>query len=153
MCDIHILTHRPVSKQDITSLNVLRMFLRNKNTAFTEASIAEMSECERTVIFVARTSEGIVGMITLERDPPCKEKRDGMLKAFVVLPRARNAGVGTALLTRAIAVADLSGTTRLTLRSRADRVHARHLYKKMGFKAQKKHTTLFVRVRLRQKPG
>jgi GNAT superfamily N-acetyltransferase len=154
MCEVHILPHRPISDGDIAQLNALYKHLHAEFAPYSHSQIERITECGCSIIFVARVDEKIVGMVTLERDPPHEVGRYGVIRAFAVHSNHRRTGIGTALLTRALSVADQSGVTHLTLRARTDRVQARRLYKMMGFICCAHKAETFYRTQDRPiKPG
>lgn len=152
MHDIHILTHYPISDEDIACLNMLRTILNDEYEILTHILIETMTESGDTLIFVARAETRIVGMIILERCWVSEAGRMGRIRSFIVDPHVRSAGIGTQLLTRALSVADQSGVTKLELRVRPDREQARVLYKKHGFTADPRSCTGFSRTRQKVEP-
>lgn len=87
-------------------------------------------------IFVARQGGDVVGMVSLLYTvSTALGGRVARLEDMVVSPTARNAGVGTALLSKAIEFAHSQGCKRITLMTDRDNEAAQRFYKKHGFAA------------------
>lgn len=94
-----------------------------------------------TLLLAARTEERIVGVLTLVwYDLPSGRK--GWIEDVVVDASARGAGIGEALVRRALETAAQAGVGRVMLTSSAARTAARALYRKCGFKEVE--TTVFA---------
>jgi len=152
MHDIHILTQYPISDEDVVRLNLLRTTLNETYEAITSTVIEALTESGNNIIFVARVQGHIVGMVVLKRSCP-HILRTGSITSFIVNEQHRCGGIGTQLLRRAVSVADQSGVTELTLRAGANRIEARRLYAKMGFKPCTCIEENFFRTHDRPKPG
>jgi|GEM_PF-5257492 len=153
MHDIHILTHYPISDEDVVRLNILRATLNHEHEALTHATIETTTESGDNIIFVARAKRLIVGMITLERSSMHAPRRTGAIRSFIVDIQYRSLGIGTQLLTRAVSVADQSGVEALSLRVQTDSTHVRMLYRKVGFCMDPRSITEFRRARYKIQPG
>ena len=95
---------------------------------------------ESAPTFVAEADGRVVGMVTL-----CFLETLTGRKAYVdhlaVLPEARRAGVGRALMEHAIEQARAAGASRIDLTARADKEAGRALYRSLGF--EQRATGLF----------
>jgi ribosomal protein S18 acetylase RimI-like enzyme len=87
---------------------------------------------EGTTVFVARTPDGIVGMLTLVTFTIPTGRR-AMIEDVVVDDRARGKGAGLALVNAALAVAAEFGAATVDLTSRPAREAANRLYERAGF--------------------
>ena len=87
---------------------------------------------EATTLFVARSQERIVGMLTLVMFPLPSGLR-ARIEDVVVDQAARGRGVGAALTKAAVAQAQGRGARSVDLTSRASRVAANRLYQRLGF--------------------
>ncbi len=89
-------------------------------------------------VFVAETSDGVVGYLCVLAKVPCAEPADGLAEQsevvdLVVSDRARSAGVGTALLASAQAHAAAAGSSHLRVTVFARNASAKTFYEKSGF--------------------
>ena len=85
-------------------------------------------------IVVAREGDNIAGMVTvLYTVSTALGSRVALLEDMVVAPGARNAGIGSDLLERAIEVASDNGCKRITLLTDRSNEQAQRFYKKHGF--------------------
>lgn len=95
------------------------------------AIIAEPSTGE---ILVARDGDRILGMVSLLYSvSTALGGRVAWLEDMVVLPQARDAGVGGSLLDEALAHAARRGCLRVTLLTDADNLAAQRFYRRRGF--------------------
>jgi ribosomal protein S18 acetylase RimI-like enzyme len=83
-------------------------------------------------LFVARSDDGIVGMLTLVTFPLPSGLR-ARIEDVVVDQDARGQGVGTALTMAALDQARRQGARSVDLTSRSSRVEANRLYQRLGF--------------------
>lgn len=88
-------------------------------------------------LLVARTEEGIVGMLTLVSFPLASGLR-ARIEDVVVDEGARGQGVGTALTTAALELARRLGARNVDLTSRPSRVAANRLYQRLGFQRRER---------------
>jgi GNAT superfamily N-acetyltransferase len=87
-------------------------------------------------IFVARRGNDIVGMVSLLYTvSSALGGRVALLEDMVVSPTARNAGVGSALLSHAIEFAHSQGCKRITLMTDRNNEAAQRFYQRHGFAA------------------
>jgi ribosomal protein S18 acetylase RimI-like enzyme len=94
--------------------------------------LAEVVESSGTTLIVARAGEVLVGMLTLVmvRLPSA---RVAHIEDVVVDERCRGAGVGSQLITAALARATEAGAKQVDLTSRPSRIAANRLYQSLGF--------------------
>ena len=91
--------------------------------------LARIAKHQATTLFVARSQDVIVGMLTLVTFPLPSGLR-ARIEDVVVDQDARGQGVGTALTMAAIAQAQAQGARSIDLTSR---VAANRLYQQLGF--------------------
>jgi ribosomal protein S18 acetylase RimI-like enzyme len=94
--------------------------------------LARIASHQATTLFVARSQDVIVGMLTLVTFPLPSGLR-ARIEDVVVDQDARGQGVGTALTMAAIDQAQAQGARSIDLTSRASRVAANRLYQQLGF--------------------
>jgi ribosomal protein S18 acetylase RimI-like enzyme len=94
--------------------------------------LAQITSHQATTLFVARSQDVIVGMLTLVTFPLPSGLR-ARIEDVVVDQDARGKGVGTALTMAAIGQAQAQGARSIDLTSRASRVAANRLYQQLGF--------------------
>jgi ribosomal protein S18 acetylase RimI-like enzyme len=87
---------------------------------------------QATTLLVARSKAGIVGMLTLVTFPLPSGLR-ARIEDVVVDQDARGQGVGTALITAALELAQEQGARSIDLTSRTSRIAANRLYQQLGF--------------------
>jgi ribosomal protein S18 acetylase RimI-like enzyme len=95
-------------------------------------ALARIASHQATTLFVARSQDVIVGMLTLVTFPLPSGLR-ARIEDVVVDRDARGQGVGTALTMAAIDQAQAQGARSIDLTSRASRVAANRLYQQLGF--------------------
>lgn len=87
----------------------------------------------------ARNRHGnVVGMIAM--DGVDRDGRGGRLRWFIVDPKTGRAGIGRALIERALTFADRSGMSKVWLSTFPGLQAARHLYEAHGFELAEEHT-------------
>ncbi len=99
----------------------------------TESDIGVVLDSESAFLLLARSDANeIVGMLTLAllRIPTGVR---AWIEDVVVDERARGAGIGSALVSEALAIARAQGARTVDLTSRPDRVAANRLYERLGF--------------------
>ena len=125
----------------LRSLETLLPQLSPRLGAPTEERLRAMLAQPATVLFAARTPEGVVGVLALTwYDVPSWRK--AWIEDVVVDAAARGLGVGEALVRAAQRYAAGIGAERVMLTSNPSRTAARALYRKCGFKEAE--TTVFV---------
>jgi ribosomal protein S18 acetylase RimI-like enzyme len=87
---------------------------------------------QATTLFIARSQDAIVGMLTLVTFPLPSGWR-ARIEDVVVDQDARGQGIGTALTAAAVDLAQAQGARSIELTSRASRTAANRLYQQLGF--------------------
>lgn len=142
MTPFHISRVTEVTAPLVQALGELLPQLSPHLTAPSEERLRRMLADGLTVLLAACAEERIVGVLTLVwYDLPSGRK--GWIEDVVVDAAARGAGLGEALVRRALDVAAEAGVERVMLTSNAARKAARALYRKCGFKEAE--TTVFAR--------
>jgi ribosomal protein S18 acetylase RimI-like enzyme len=95
--------------------------------------LARIISHQATTLFIARSQDVIVGMLTLVTFPLPSGFR-ARIEDVVVDQDARAQGVGTALTMAAVDLAQQQGARSIDLTSRASRVAANRLYQQLGFR-------------------
>jgi ribosomal protein S18 acetylase RimI-like enzyme len=98
-------------------------------------AIDRMVSCDANTVLVARTSEAIVGTLTLVLLPLPSGVR-GRVEDVVVDTAARGQGVAALLIQEALRIAQEAGARTVDLTSRPDRAAANRLYERLGFQAR-----------------
>jgi ribosomal protein S18 acetylase RimI-like enzyme len=98
-----------------------------------EAEIMRMLAAEGTFLLVALMDAGtIIGMLTLVAFRIPTGVR-AWIEDVVVDEQARGTGIGSALVSKALAIARAEGARTVDLTSRPDRAAANRLYERLGF--------------------
>lgn len=126
---------------DIPALSALLSALFAQEAEFTPNPETQAKGLARIIvdpklgtILVARDAERILGMVNLLFTvSTALGERVALLEDMVVTPQARGAGVGSQLLTQAIAFARTQGCKRITLLTDADNEAAQRFYEKHEF--------------------
>jgi ribosomal protein S18 acetylase RimI-like enzyme len=95
-------------------------------------ALARIISYQATTLFVARSEDAVVGMLTLVTFPLPSGLR-ARIEDVVVDQDARGQGVGTALTLAALDLAQQQGARSIDLTSRASRTAANRLYQQLGF--------------------
>lgn len=96
--------------------------------------LAILDDPKTGIILVAREGRRILAMVNLLFTvSTALGGRVALLEDMVVTPMVRGAGVGSALLRRAVALAHDAGCRRITLLTDADNVRAQRFYQQHGF--------------------
>ena len=106
--------------------------LSSSSKPITTSELAEIIDCDSTLMFVAKVDNQIVGLLTLAlfRIPTAMR---AWIEDVVVDSAARGHGVGEALNQAAIAEAKRRGAKTVDLTSRPSRQAANRLYQRIGF--------------------
>jgi len=106
--------------------------LSSSSKSITTSELAEIIDCDSTLMFVAKVDNQIVGLLTLAlfRIPTAMR---AWIEDVVVDSAARGHGVGEALNQAAIAEAKRRGAKTVDLTSRPSRQAANRLYQRIGF--------------------
>lgn len=129
------------SPDDIPALCELLSVLFAQEREFTPGVDAQragltaiLDDPETGIILVARQGQRLLGMVNLLFTvSTALGGRAALLEDMVVTPAARGAGVGSALLRRAVALAHDVGCRRITLLTDADNTRAQRFYEQHGF--------------------
>lgn len=116
-------------------LGVVNHLLRQLSASarpLTEAELGRVVSSDATRLLLAWAGDAVVGMTTLVLVPIPTGLR-AILEDVVVDEQGRGHGVGRALVTAAIALAEAAGATTVDLTSRPSRVAAHALYRSIGF--------------------
>jgi ribosomal protein S18 acetylase RimI-like enzyme len=95
-------------------------------------AVERMVTCDANTVLVARTSEAIVGTLTLVMLPLPSGLR-GRIEDVVVDSAVRGRGVAGLLTREALRLAEEAGARTVDLTSRPDRAVANRLYERLGF--------------------
>ncbi|MEU1596245.1 GNAT family N-acetyltransferase [Streptomyces sp. NPDC005708] len=98
-------------------------------------TVDRMVACDANTVLIARTSEAIVGTLTLVLLPLPSGVR-GRIEDVVVDSAARGRGVAGLLTREALRIAETAGARTVDLTSRPDRAAANRLYERLGFQAR-----------------
>ncbi|MEU6322602.1 GNAT family N-acetyltransferase [Streptomyces sp. NPDC047009] len=98
-------------------------------------TVDRMVTCDANTVLIARTSEAIVGTLTLVLLPLPSGVR-GRIEDVVVDSAARGRGVAGLLTREALRIAETAGARTVDLTSRPDRAAANRLYERLGFQAR-----------------
>jgi GNAT superfamily N-acetyltransferase len=126
---------------DIPALSALLSVLFAQEAEFTPNPEAHAKGLARIIgdpelgtILVASDAESILGMVNLLFTvSTALGERVALLEDMVVTPQARGTGIGSQLLTQAIAFARTQGCQRITLLTDVDNEAAQGFYEKHGF--------------------
>jgi GNAT superfamily N-acetyltransferase len=135
------MTIDPATSADIPELCELLSLLFAQEAEFTPAPEIQaqglaliIPQPEVGVVLVARKADRVVGMVNLLYTISTALGRTGSPdRGSVVQPEARSAGVGSQLLTQAIALARARGCRRITLLTDRSNTSAQAFYRKIGF--------------------
>jgi ribosomal protein S18 acetylase RimI-like enzyme len=105
------------------------------------AALQEVAAAAGTTLLVAREGEDVLGMLTLVlyRVPTGFH---GWIHDVVVDESARGRGVGEALTTDALTLAEEAGAITVELTTRPEREAANRLYQRLGF--ERRETNVYV---------
>ncbi|MEF8700059.1 MAG: GNAT family N-acetyltransferase [Candidatus Accumulibacter sp. UW20] len=135
------MTIDPATSADIPELCELLSLLFAQEAEFTPAPEIQaqglaliIPQPEVGVVLVARKADRVVGMVNLLYTiSTALGARAALIEDLVVQPEARSAGVGSQLLTQAIALARARGCRRITLLTDRSNTSAQAFYRKIGF--------------------
>ncbi|MGO4750983.1 GNAT family N-acetyltransferase [Streptomyces sp. 2MCAF27] len=103
-------------------------------------AVDRMVTCDANTVLAARTSDAIVGTLTLVLLPLPSGLR-ARIEDVVVDSDARGKGVAGLLTQDALRIAREAGARTVDLTSRPDRASANRLYERLGFQAR--HSTVY----------
>jgi ribosomal protein S18 acetylase RimI-like enzyme len=130
---VHVEEIRNVTDEIVDAFGRLLPQLSRSATPLDRSAVTNIVGCPTNTVFVARTGDGIMGMLTLVMFPLPSGLR-ARIEDVVVDESARGQGVGRALTESAIQAAHRRGARTLDLTSRPDRVAANRLYERLGFR-------------------
>jgi ribosomal protein S18 acetylase RimI-like enzyme len=137
----------PVTEADdevASALSGLLPQLSSTAAAFTVDDMARLISHPGVTLLVARVDGRIVGTLTLVRFPlPTGER--ARIEDVVVDESARGQGIGEALTTEALRLADKFGARSVDLTSRPSREAANRLYRRLGFEERDSRVYRFAR--------
>ena len=128
---------------DVPALSALLSVLFAQEAEFTPDPLAHARGLARIIdnpdlgiVLAARNGDTVVGMVNLLYTiSTALGEKVALLEDLVVAPQARGAGIGSQLLTQAIAAARAGGCKRITLLTDRANEAAHRLYKRHGFAA------------------
>lgn len=106
-------------------------------------ALDRMVTCDANTMLVARTSDAIVGTLTLVLLPLPSGLR-ARVEDVVVDSAARGQGVAGLLTEKALRIAREAGARTVDLTSRPDRAAANRLYERLGFQVRQSTVYRFV---------
>lgn len=122
------LTIRAATQADLPA--VQRIEQVSFSLPWSEASFQQ--HLDSPAFLVAERDKEILGYV-LGDQPPQFGQAAGHIKNFAVAPAARNQGIGTQLLTRALVALSIAGAQTVSLEVRRGNAGARRLYQRVGF--------------------
>jgi ribosomal protein S18 acetylase RimI-like enzyme len=133
------------SDEEVASaLAALLPQLSSTAAPLTADDVARLVAHPAVALLVARVDGRIVGTLTLVRFPlPTGER--AWIEDVVVDESARGQGVGEALTTEALRLAEASGARTVDLTSRPSREAANRLYQRLGFQERESRLYRYVR--------
>jgi GNAT superfamily N-acetyltransferase len=129
MKDVHVREARAEDAERISAL----MSQLGYGVAASELCGRLLRRGERREIFVADTSEGILGWAAVSVDEPFVEGFEAALEGLVVDEQTRSSGIGAQLLSAAEGWARRHGCTRLRVHSNVVRERAQIFYQRQGY--------------------
>lgn len=137
------LVYEPATEADIPALSGLLSLLFAQEAEFQPDDAAQRRGLAAIIgdpavgtVLVARDGAEILAMVNLLFTvSTALGGRVAWLEDMVVAPAARDAGIGSALLQRAIAFAQQHGAQRITLLTDRDNLAAQRFYAQQGFVA------------------
>jgi ribosomal protein S18 acetylase RimI-like enzyme len=129
-----------VTKSSPELLDAMRRLVRQLSSSAStrnDSGVDALLDSESSFLLLARSDANeIVGMLTLAllRIPTGIR---AWIEDVVVDEQARGAGIGSALVSEALAIAGAQGARTVDLTSRPDRVAANRLYERLGFARRK----------------
>jgi N-acetylglutamate synthase-like GNAT family acetyltransferase/DNA-binding MarR family transcriptional regulator len=116
--------------------------LADQRDHFTSGAFASATPSAKTIeeritanpVWVAESSEGVVGTVAAEVRPTCL-----WIRSLAVLPAARGRGIAQRLLAEVEARAIAAGVERLELDTTPFQTDAASLYRRIGFRSVRRH--------------
>ncbi|MFC5199146.1 GNAT family N-acetyltransferase [Streptomyces kaempferi] len=133
--DVRVEIAREASQELVDAFGRLLPQLSSTANPLDHEAIDRMVRCDANTVLVARTSDEIVGTLTLVLLPLPSGLR-ARVEDVVVDSVARGRGVAGLLTQEALRIARESGARTVDLTSRPDRAAANRLYERLGFQAR-----------------
>ncbi|MER6127943.1 GNAT family N-acetyltransferase [Streptomyces sp. NPDC001795] len=133
--DVHVEIIREASQELVDAFGRLLPQLSATARPMDYEAIDRMVTCDANTVLVARTSEAVVGALTLVLLPLPSGLR-ARVEDVVVDVAARGQGVAGLLTREALRIAREAGARTVDLTSRPDRAAANRLYERLGFQAR-----------------
>lgn len=133
--DIRVEIIREASEELVDAFRRLLPQLSSTARPLDYEAVDRMVSCDANTVLVARTSEAIVGTLTLVLLPLPSGLR-GRVEDVVVDTAARGQGLAALLTQEALRIAREAGARTVDLTSRPDRAAANRLYERLGFQAR-----------------
>ncbi|MFF3579788.1 GNAT family N-acetyltransferase [Streptomyces mirabilis] len=133
--DVRVEIAREASQELVDAFGRLLPQLSSTADPLGYEAIDRMVTCDASTVLVARTSDEIVGTLTLVLLPLPSGLR-ARVEDVVVDTVARGRGVAGLLTQEALRIAQEAGARTVDLTSRPDRAAANRLYERLGFRAR-----------------
>ena len=126
---------REASQELVDAFDRLLPQLSSRAKPLDHEAVHRMVTCDANTVLVARTSEAIVGTLTLVLLPLPSGLR-ARVEDVVVDSQARGRGIAGLLTQEAVRIAREAGARTVDLTSRPDREAANRLYERLGFQVR-----------------
>ncbi|REK86285.1 GNAT family N-acetyltransferase [Streptomyces inhibens] len=133
--DVRVDIIRETSQELVDAFGRLLPQLSSTAKPLDYEAVDRMVSCDANTVLVARTSEAIVGTLTLVLLPLPSGLR-ARIEDVVVDSAVRGQGVAGLLTQEALRIAREAGARTVDLASRPDRAAANRLYERLGFQAR-----------------
>ena len=134
---------REYSDEVLAALNKLMPQLSSSFGTLSQQDLIDIVESEASSLFMARENEQYYGSLTLVMFKIPSGFR-AWIEDVVVSEAARGKGVGKKLVEHAVEIANQSNVKSIDLTSRASRVAAIALYKKVGFQDRETNVYRYI---------
>jgi len=134
---------REYSDEVLAALNKLMPQLSSSFGTLSQQDLIDIVESEASSLFMARENEQYYGSLTLVKFKIPSAFR-AWIEDVVVSEAARGKGVGKKLVEHAVEIANQSNVKSIDLTSRASRVAAIALYKKVGFQDRETNVYRYI---------
>lgn len=141
--DVRVEIAREASQELVDAFGRLLPQLSSTADPLGYEAIDRMVTCDANTVLVARTSDEIVGTLTLVLLPLPSGLR-ARVEDVVVDSVARGRGVAGLLTQEALRIAREAGARTVDLTSRPDRAAANRLYERLGFQARQSTVYRFL---------
>ncbi|MEV6163233.1 GNAT family N-acetyltransferase [Streptomyces sp. NPDC052052] len=133
--DVRVEIAREASQELVDAFGRLLPQLSSTAKPLDFEAVDRMVTCDANTVLVARSSDEIVGTLTLVLLPLPSGLR-GRVEDVVVDGVARGQGVAGLLTEEALRIAGEAGARTVDLTSRPDRAAANRLYERLGFRSR-----------------